>query len=161
MVGFTKLGEGLPVDQIGEVTGRFAEIVADVVEPPVRLVKLIGDAAMLVSRRPEPLLEAALGLLEAVAEEGPGFPPLRIGATWGAAISRGGDWFGRPINLASRLTTAARPSSLLIDEALRDAVVPDGFEFSDAGHKNLKGIGSVHVLRVRRAPLPSDPFRRH
>ncbi|MGH2986222.1 MAG: adenylate cyclase regulatory domain-containing protein, partial [Solirubrobacterales bacterium] len=60
MVGFTRLGESLAPDQLGAVTGRLSELAAEVVEPPVRLVKLIGDAAMLVAPAPRPVLEAVL-----------------------------------------------------------------------------------------------------
>jgi adenylate cyclase len=46
LVGFTRLGETLEPEQLGTVTGRLAELAAEAVEPPVRLVKMIGDAAM-------------------------------------------------------------------------------------------------------------------
>jgi adenylate cyclase len=69
LVGFTSLGERLDPEEYGALTDRLAELVSDLVEPPVRLVKLIGDAAMLSSRETEPLLNAALGL-QAAATEG-------------------------------------------------------------------------------------------
>ena len=86
---------------------------AEVAEPPVRLVKTIGDAAMLASPEPEPLLGATLALIEAADAEGEDFPQLRAGAALGQALLRAGDWFGRPVNLASRITSVARPGSLL------------------------------------------------
>jgi adenylate cyclase len=49
MVGFTRLGEQVPIEEIGLVATRLTELANAVAEPPVRLVKLIGDAAMLVS----------------------------------------------------------------------------------------------------------------
>jgi adenylate cyclase len=49
LVGFTRLGEELPSEELGAVAGRLAELATDVAAPPVRVVKLIGDAAMLVS----------------------------------------------------------------------------------------------------------------
>ena len=83
------------------------------IDAPVRLIKTIGDAAMLTSLEPEPLLDAALTLLDAAEAEAEDFPQLRAGIAIGPALSRAGDWFGRPVNLASRITQIARPGSLL------------------------------------------------
>ena len=62
----------------------------------MRLVKTIGDAAMLVSPAAAPLVDAALTLVERAEEQGDEFPPLRAGLAGGVALSRGGDWYGRP-----------------------------------------------------------------
>src|SRR3954447_26529629 len=56
LVGFTKLGEQLLPEEIGRVAGRLAERAGDAADPPVRLVKTIGDAAMLVSDDTEALV---------------------------------------------------------------------------------------------------------
>jgi adenylate cyclase len=150
MVGFTRLGERLPVEEVGLVAMRLAELANAVVEPPVRLVKLIGDAAMLVSSEPRELFTAALALVEAAEGEGEKFPPLRAGIAFGTALGRGGDWYGRPVNLASRVTGIARPDSVLVTEEAREAAA-DGFSYSFAGERRLKGIqGRVRLFRVRR-----------
>ena len=54
IVGFTKLGEDVAPEDLGPVVRSFERAVADAVEPPVRLVKTIGDAAMLVAPEPGP-----------------------------------------------------------------------------------------------------------
>jgi adenylate cyclase len=150
LVGFTELGESLPVEELGSVAGRLSHLAAEACEPPVRIVKLIGDAVMLVSPEPEPMLDATLRLVDAAAED-ERYPPLRAGVACGQAVHRWGDWFGTPVNLASRLTTRARPSTVLVSSEVRDAVA-GGFEFSDAGRKKLKGFSSpVHAYRVRRS----------
>ena len=150
LVGFTKLGENLTVGELGSVAGRFSELAGELAEPPVRLVKLIGDAAMLVSGDPEPLGEAALSLVEAADSEGEEFPQLRVGLAHGSAIGRGGDFYGPPVNLASRITAAARPGSVLASEEARGAL-GEGFRYSFAGERRLKGIhGRVKLFRVRR-----------
>ena len=149
MVEFTRLGEKLPPEELGRVTGRLGQLAADVASSPVRLVKMIGDAAMLVCQEPEPLLDAALAMIEAAEEEGEDFPLLRAGAAWGAALPRAGDWYGRPINLASRITDVARPASVLCSGDLHEAA-GDGYRWSFAGERRLKGIqGSVKLFRVR------------
>ena len=74
---------------------------------------MLGDAAMLVSPDNDALLDAAIALIEAAEVEGQGFPSLRAGVARGAALSRAGDWYGRPVNLASRITDIAYPGSVL------------------------------------------------
>ena len=151
LVGFTKLGEELPPEELGALTGRLGELAREVAEAPVRLVKMIGDAAMLVSPDNDALLNAALDLVERSEAEGEGFPQLRAGVARGPALARAGDWYGRPINLASRITAIAYPDSVLASKEVREEA-GDGFRWSDAGERRLKGIeGRVRLQRVRRA----------
>ena len=150
MVEFTRLGESLEPDALGSITGRLGEIAAAVVEPPVRLVKMIGDAAMIVGPEPGPVIEAALNLLDRAEAEGEDFPILRAGVAMGEALPRAGDWYGRPVNLASRITARARPGSVLADDAVHESLADD-FQWSFAGAKRLKGIdGEVRLYRCRR-----------
>jgi adenylate cyclase len=104
---------------------------------------------MLAAGEPEPLLAATLNLLAAAEAEGEDFPQLRAGAAVGMAVPRAGDWFGRPVNLASRITAVARPGSLLAEEELRSSS-PDAYRFSFAGQRRLHGIREpVRLFRVR------------
>jgi len=67
-------------------------------------------------------------------------------------ISQGGDFYGRPVNLASRITGVARPGTVLAAEAAIEAA-GDAFSYSFAGERRLKGIkGGVKLYRVRREP---------
>ena len=151
LVGFTKLGEEVPTEELGLIAGRLDELATAVAEPPVRLVKLIGDAAMLVSTEAGPMVEAALRMVEAADREGEEFPRLRAGIAYGSALVRTGDYYGRPVNLASRLTAIAKPGSVLVDAAAREAA-GEGFEYSYAGERRLKGFDArVRQYRVRRA----------
>ena len=116
----------------------------------MRLVKTIGDAVMLASPEPEPLLGVGLKLIDAADADGEDLPQLRAGAAWGPALLRAGDWYGRPVNLASRITSIARPGSLVSDAALRDSAA-GAFSYSFAGERRLKGIREpVRLYRVRR-----------
>lgn len=154
LVGFTRLGTQVEVGELGEVAGRLAEMAAAVAEPPVRLVKTIGDAAMLVSSEPEPLLEAVLRLVAAADEEGEDFPQLKAGVALGPALTRAGDWFGHTVNLASRVTGTARPGSVLTTIEVQERM-EDGFRWSFAGERRLKGIKEpVKLFRAR--PSGSD-----
>ena len=152
LVGFTRLGEKLPADELGAMTDQFEALAVEAAAAPIRLVKMVGDAAMLVSPKPEPLTEAALHLLEAAEAEGDDFPQLHVGLAKGQALGRGGDWYGGSVNLASRLTDFARPGSVVASEEVRDAVGDEGYSWSFAGKRKFKNVrGEVGVFRVRRA----------
>jgi adenylate cyclase len=152
LVGFTKLGQEIPTEDLGAVADQLGRLAADVVEEPVSLIKMIGDAAMLVSPEPEPLLEVALALVEAADAEEEGFPQLKAGVAMGEALNRWGDWYGSPVNLASRLTAIARPASVLTTAEVRDAAGGEAFAWSLAGKQRLKGVEDEVVLfRCRRA----------
>jgi adenylate cyclase len=149
LVGFTKLGEEIAPEELGLVAGRLEEMATAVAESPVRLVKTIGDAAMLVSPDAEAMTEAALRLVEATEEEGEEFPSLRAGIARGPALAQTGDYYGRPVNLASRITGIAKPGSVLVDRDSKNAA-PDAFDYSFAGERRLKGFESrTKLYRVR------------
>jgi adenylate cyclase len=153
LVGFTRLGGEVEVQELGTVAGRLAELAGEVTSPRVRLVKTIGDAAMFVGPEPAPVIEAALTLVEAV--ERAELPSLRAGLAIGPALQRGGDFFGHSVNLASRVTGIARPGSVLATAEVHDAVA-DRFDWSNAGRHKLKGVsGPVPLYRARRLePAP-------
>src|SRR4051794_16469408 len=156
LVGFTRLGEEVPPDELGAIAGRLEDLVMDIVESPVRFVKTIGDAVMVVSPEPEPLLDTSLSLIDAADSQGQDFPQLRAGVAAGRALSRAGDWFGRPVNLASRLTAIARPASVLTTVDVHDALA-DRYRWSKAGIRNLKGVPeAVPLWRVRRPEPAAD-----
>jgi adenylate cyclase len=150
LVGFTRLGGELEVRELGTVAGRLAELAGDAVEPPVRLIKTIGDAAMFVSTEPEPLVRTALNLL--AASQAAELPSLRAGIACGPAAQRAGDWYGHSVNLASRVTGTARPDSVLCTQPVRDAA-PDAFDWSFAGKFRLKGV--PEALPLHRPHLPT------
>jgi adenylate cyclase len=150
LVGFTKLGEQVETEELGLIAGRLDELATAVAEPPVRLVKLIGDAAMLVATDAAAMVEAALRMVEAADEEDDAFPRLRAGIAHGSVHVQAGDYYGRPVNLASRLTGIAKPGSVLLDAAAKGAA-GEGFDYSYAGEKRLKGFDSrTKLFRARR-----------
>jgi adenylate cyclase len=148
MVGFTRLGAQIDPQELGRLASRLAELANDVTEPTVRLVKTIGDAAMFVSSEPGPLVSTALSLLEAV--EKADLPSLRAGVALGPALQRAGDFYGHAVNLASRVTGAARPGAVLCTKEVRDAA-PDDYDWSFARKHKLKGMSdAVPLYRAHR-----------
>jgi len=160
LVGFTKLGEQVETEELGLIAGRLNELASAVAEPPVRLVKLIGDAAMLVSTDAAAMVEAALRMVEAADGEGDDFPRLRAGIAHGSVHIQAGDYYGRPVNLASRLTAIAKPGSVLVDGPAKQAA-GERFHYSYAGEKRLKGFDSrAKLFRARRPDESAGGGRR-
>jgi adenylate cyclase len=146
IVGFTQLGEDVAPEDLGAVVRSFERAVGDAVDPPVRLVKTIGDAAMLVAPEAGPVVDTVLGLVDRSRDDG---PLLRGGVASGEGLPRAGDWYGRPVNLAARLTAFARRGTVVTSKEVRDAA-GDGYDWSAAGSRRFKGVkGSVDVFRVR------------
>jgi adenylate cyclase len=157
LVGFTLLGEVVPPEELEQLAHRLADLAREVAVPPVRFIKTIGDEVMLVSSDPVALLDAVMDLVDATDGDDD-IPRLRAGVATGMAVSRAGDWFGSSVNLASRVTGAARPGSVLVSESARDAIGDDDrFTWSFAGARHLKNIKSdVKLYRARRATAESD-----
>jgi adenylate cyclase len=150
LVGFTELGETVDVEELGGLAGRLSKLASEVVEQPVRVVKQIGDAVMFVSPEPAAAVTTCLELLER-AEGEDDFPPLRAGVAYGPAVNRWGDWFGSTVNVASRLTARARPGAVLVSESVKEEIGDDGFTWSAAGEKKLKGLNKpLRTYRPRR-----------
>jgi adenylate cyclase len=150
LVEFTRLGEEIAPEELGMVAGRLEEMATAVAQPPVRFVKSIGDAVMLVSTEPEPMVAAALELIHAAEQEGQQFPWLRAGVASGPTLPQSGDYYGRAVNLASRITNVARPGSVVLDEATKEAA--EDFNYSYVGERRLKGLDYRVKLFRARAP---------
>ena len=133
-------------------------LAGDVVEPPVRLVKTIGDAVMLVSPESTRSLDVALHLDDAAAA-GRAFPQLRVGVAGGPAVAPQGDWYGRPVNLASRVTASRGPAacSPRARSATRRA---DAVRWSAAGARTVKGRAPGAARLVPRRGRCSPDARR-
>jgi adenylate cyclase len=157
LVGFTRLGEQMPPEDLGLVAFRLADLAHEVVAGPVQFVKTIGDAAMLVCSDPLTLLRTVLDLVDAAAADD--FPRLRVGLALGHAVNRAGDWYGSPVNLASRVTGAAPASTVRVTESARKAIGdPAGIEWSAPEARHLKGIrGEVLLYGARRRPAAKAP----
>ncbi len=110
------------------------------------------------SPRPSPSRCSTLRstLLDAADAEGEEFPQLRAGVALGPALARAGDWFGRPVNLASRITQVARPGSLLAEREVRESA-REAYRWSYAGERRLHGIREpVPLFRARRLAAPDS-----
>jgi adenylate cyclase len=150
LVGFTSLGERVSGSELARMAARLSTLGRGVAKPPVRFVKTIGDAVMLVSPEAAPLVGAMLELVDVVDAQ-PDLPSLRAGIAIGQVINRWGDWYGGAVNLASRVTEHALPGSVLVTKNAREAAGEE-YSWSRAGShsfKNVSGRVSLHRARLR------------
>ena len=97
------------------------------------------------------LLVAAVTLTMALASsrEDDERPLLRAGIASGEALPRAGDLYGRPVNLASRLTSFARRGSVVTSKEVHDAA-REAYDWTQVGSRRVKGVrGEVEVYRAR------------
>jgi adenylate cyclase len=155
LVDFTRISRDLEGEDLGELVSSFESLALDTcVEHGARVVKMIGDAVMFTAPDPATAVQAALSLVAAVARS-TDLPAARAGLDIGEAISVGGDFFGRPVNVAARLTAFARPSTVVASKEVVEAL-PEPADVSRIGPQRLKGVGTVRLLKVNSYPAPAD-----
>ena len=154
LVDFTKLGAELQPDELGRVAGRLSDSAFKLAAPPVQVVKTIGDAVMLASPKVGVLLDTLVALLRSWEKQTASLPALRAGVAYGPAVTQAGDWFGAPVNLASRLTDAAKPGTINVAETAQ-AEVPDRYDWSRRKRKGLKGVGRTGYFRLSPEDAPA------
>ena len=127
---------------------RFEEQVWDLVNASGgRVVKLIGDEAMIVFEEPFRACRVGLDLID-LSEH-----PVRIGMAHGTVVSLYGDYYGETVNLAARLVNRADSSTLLVSENVRDRA-GRGIAFEALEPLFLKGF--AESVRVFQADRPSE-----
>jgi len=118
LVGFTALSFDRGDDEAADVATRFHHEVRSLAERHrATVVKSLGDGAMV--RADDAGDAVRLGL--ALANGLDGLPPVRVGMNTGPAVERDGDFYGSTVNLAARLSQAARGGEVLLSEATREA----------------------------------------
>jgi len=149
LVDYTRIGEQIPAEDLGGIAWRLGELAGKSARRPVQLVKMIGDAAMFVSPDAPRLVASVIDLVESVDAEGPKFPAVRVGVAYGPATMRNGDWFGAPVNVASRVTDLAKPGRILATEAVEERT--RRWKWSRKRRRGLKGVdGRVRLFALDR-----------
>jgi adenylate cyclase len=151
LAGYTRLTE----ERGDQAAAELATTLAVLVERLARVqggtpVKWLGDGVMLHFREPAGAVVSALDMVRRVPEAG--LPQAHVGVAAGPVVVQGGDYFGRTVNLASRLAARAQAGQVLVTGAVAEAPAPDGVVFSDLGALRLKGFSApVRVLEARWA----------
>ncbi|MFN8106874.1 MAG: adenylate/guanylate cyclase domain-containing protein [Nocardioidaceae bacterium] len=151
IVGYTRQSRSLGTNELTQLVDDFeAESLSIITELRGRLVKTIGDEVMYAADDPADAVEIALQLAER-HEQDETFPELRVGVAWGEVVAHWGDVFGPSVNVASRLTSLARPGKVLIDRDLADSVRDNpGYILRRLRRTSVKGYRRLEPWSVRR-----------
>jgi adenylate cyclase len=112
-----------------------------------RVVKLLGAGVMFYFADPGDAVRCGLALVDRATELG--MPRARMGVNAGDVVFRDGDYFGRTVNVAARITDYARPGEVLASQDAVAAAHGDAIAFSEIGVVLLKGL--EEPVRVFRA----------
>ena len=130
---------------------RFEEVTAGLVtDHHGHVVKTIGDEVLFVTDEPREAALLALSLLdEHEADED--FPAVRIGLAYGKVLNHMGDVFGPVVNVASRLTSVARPASAVIDKDMAEELRGDDeFRVKPMRRTSVKGYEHLQPWSLKR-----------
>jgi adenylate cyclase len=151
LVGFSswalRAGDAAVLELLREV-GTAVEAV--ILRHDGRIVKRLGDGLMATFLSAEEAVEAALDAQDAVREiEVDGYVPrMRAGVHWGRPRKLGGDFLGVDVNVAARVTDAAKAGQVLVSDALLARIDRDGMQTGRT--KRLRADGAPSNLRVAR-----------
>lgn len=152
LVGYTQLSEQLQPDDLGAFIQTFEARAYELVAANNgRVVKLIGDEVMFVTVDPNDACRIAKQIIESF--DGEATTPSG-GVAFGEVIARGGDFYGRIVNLAARMADLAVPNEVLVDEPTAAAATDETFE--PAGRRQLKGFSQpLALLSLTMGPVVS------
>lgn len=150
IVAFTALTNQLDHARIGDLVEIFESRCADVVAGQHgRVIKSLGDAVLFVNDDPIRAYDTAEGIIAVVGRD-KRMPDVRVGLSTGAVVTRLGDVFGPPVNMAARLTAVARRNRIIVDESTAELLPEDQFETRPLPARPVRGFGLVEPVAVRR-----------
>jgi adenylate cyclase len=135
LAGYTRLTEEEGEEQALDAVERFVESVEHTLPDDARIIKTIGDEVMIVGSDPAALTDWAVGFQALHAER----PLPRIGIHYGETLYRDGDYYGREVNLASRVAARAAGGEVLVTQPVI-ANAGAHLEFEPIGEVRLKGF---------------------
>jgi adenylate cyclase len=142
LAGFTRFTEEEGEEEALSSVERFVEGVTNTLPEDARVVKTIGDEVMVVGNDVQALVDWAVGFVGLFEER----PEPRIGVHVGTTLYRDGDYFGREVNLASRVVARARGGEVLVSDSVVDAVGGSHLTFEGIGQVKLKGFDEPRQL---------------
>jgi adenylate cyclase len=148
---YSRLAEEQGDEEAAVQASRLAGLVQDVArDHGSRMVKSLGDGALVHAPNANAALEVALDAVEKAADRG--VWTLHAGVHAGPVVPRDGDLFGSAVNIASRLVDEAGPGQVVASGAVVDACFADGvIQIEPAGTAQLKNIADpVKLFAVTR-----------
>lgn len=152
IVGYTSRSRQMSARDLGDMVEWFERVVTDlVVARGGQVVKTIGDEVLYTVDDPVRAAELALLLVERAAED-ERFPEVRVGSAYGPVLARLGDVFGSTVNLASRLTSIARPGRVLIDAEMAGLLrkQTDTYRLRRTRRTSVKGYEHLEPWSLKR-----------
>jgi adenylate cyclase len=146
LAGYTRLTEEAGEEEALDNVERFVEAVEETLPDTARVIKTIGDEVMVVGSDPSALADWAVGFQLLYGERRP-LP--RIGIHTGGALYRDGDYYGRSVNLASRVGARAAGGEVLVTREVVSAS-GDHLHFEPIGEVKLKGFSEATDLFLAR-----------
>ncbi|HEX4720190.1 MAG TPA: adenylate cyclase regulatory domain-containing protein, partial [Thermoleophilaceae bacterium] len=119
LAGYTRYVEEEGEEEALSYVERFIDAVGDTLPEGARVVKTIGDEVMVVGQDAAAIVDWAVGFSRLYAEER---PAPRIGVNAGHVLYRDGDYYGREVNLASRVVARARGGEVLVTGQVVDDI---------------------------------------
>lgn len=155
IVGFTSQSKELTDAELVTWIEFFeAECSAVVHDHGGRVIKNIGDEVLFVADDLAAAAEVALALTSRGADGDDEFPAVRAGVAYGEVVARLGDVLGPTVNIASRLTSIARPGSVLVDDGAHERLSADDaspFGFRKLRRTSVKGYERLQPWALRRS----------
>ena len=150
LAGYTRLTEEAGEMTAVEAVERFVDAVEQSLPDSARVIKTIGDEAMIIGSDAAALARWAVTFQADQTRR----PLPRIAVHYGVALYRDGDYYGRDINIASRIAArsgggevlATRPVVDQVDLAGRQGMVLDSI-----GEIRLRGFNESTELFLARA----------
>jgi adenylate cyclase len=156
LVGYTSRSRGMGGRELGRMVEDFESTAAEVIaRHHGRVVKTVGDGVLFTAGTAVDAVEIGLELPETWDAEDR--PPLRVGAAYGAVLTRLGDIYSPVVNLASRLTSIARPGTVLVDRELAQRLRGQhGYRVRPLRRVSVRGYDQLQPWLVRRRPTRDD-----
>lgn len=149
IVGYTSRSKFLTEEELVDWIEEFEDAMTHlVVDAGGHVIKNLGDAVLYVCDSPLAAADVALAAVARGADEQDSFPEVRAGLAYGEVVTRLGDVFGPTVNIASRLCSVARPSTVVIDEDTKP-------EFDDVPTVETKRLRRVGVKGYSRLSMYS------
>ena len=163
IVGYTSRSKSLDDAELVAWLEGFEDTCADIAtDHGGRIIKNIGDEVLVVADDAVAAAEIALEMVDRGSADDDPFPPVRAGLAHGEVVLRLGDVYGPTVNIAARLTSLARPGTVLVDrgayEVLSGRTVADDehadeADLADADPAEAEPRAAYSFRRVRRASV--------
>jgi adenylate cyclase len=140
LAGYTALTEAHGDEAAAEIVAGFISSVRDLLaDHGAEQIKTIGDEVMARVDDPEQAVILGLRIVKELAAHAA--PPVRVGMHTGTAVERDGDWYGACVNLAARVTAAAKAGEVLVTESTKRALSSEASsELRPRGERWFKNV---------------------